>query len=212
MSGGRRLEAAHSHALASEDVIRAKVKAELRKRMRGVRKTAPSEACAERSAKIVARLLAHPSVIRADRVALFWPMMARHEVDLRELDSALRQRGTTVAYPTIDPESNEMVFRVTTNAGDLEERGFGFEEPPHDAEVAESLDVIVVPALAVDPTGHRIGYGAGYYDRTLPRYAPRAVSIAVAYDYQLIAEVPATEGDVRVRWVVTDARLIDASG
>ena len=70
---------------------------------------------------------------------------------------------------------------------------------------------MVVPAIAVDPTGHRIGYGAGYYDRTLPRFAPPAVSIAVAFDWQLVAEVPAMPDDIRCAAVVTDTRTIDAT-
>jgi 5-formyltetrahydrofolate cyclo-ligase len=68
----------------------------------------------------------------------------------------------------------------------------------------------VVPALAVDPRGHRVGYGAGFYDRTLPRFVPPAVSIAVAFDFQLAVEVPTTEGDVAVSWIVTDARELRA--
>jgi 5-formyltetrahydrofolate cyclo-ligase len=67
-----------------------------------------------------------------------------------------------------------------------------------------------VPALAIDPSGHRIGYGAGYYDRTLPRFAPPAIAIAVAFDFQLVSEVPATPSDVRVGWLATDARVLDA--
>lgn len=199
---------AHDHALAPEEVIRFKVKAELRKRIRGVRKTAPIEACAERSAKIIERLRAHPALPTAKSVALFWPIVERHEVDLRDLDRALRTRGVIVAYPSLDPETNEMFFRVVDDPDRLVDQGFGFAEPPRDAPEAKSLDVIVVPAIAVDPTGHRIGYGAGYYDRTLPKYAPPAISIAVAFDYQLVAEVPATEGDVRVKSVVTDTRTI----
>jgi 5-formyltetrahydrofolate cyclo-ligase len=202
----------HTHSLPPEDYIRLKVKAELRKRLRGVRKTAPIEACAARSSAIVERLLQHEAVQAASRVGLFWPMVTRHEVDLRPLDEALRARGAEVSYPAIDPESGEMTFHVVSDPASLEERGYGFMEPAVDAPRAGALDVVVVPALAVDPTGHRIGYGAGYYDRTLPRYAPPAVSIAVAYDWQLVAEVPFTEGDVRCAWVVTDARLLDARG
>jgi len=201
---------AHSHALAPDDFIRVKVKAELRKRMRGVRKTAPIEACAERSAKIVALLEAHDALKAAKRVALFWPIVTRHEVDLRALDATLRARGARVAYPAIDADSNVMTFRFVDDIASLEELGFGFAEPPIDAETATALDAIVVPAIAVDPTGHRIGYGAGYYDRTLPQFAPPAVTLAVAYDYQLIAEVPATEGDVQVDWIVTDTRVLRA--
>lgn len=203
----------HSHKLAPEAIIRAKVKAELRKRMRGVRKTTPLEACAARSAAIVARLEEHVALRDARHVALFWPMVERHEVDLRALDRTLRARGGVVAYPAIDPESGIMTFRdVADPERDLDERGHGFREPAADVPESAPLDAIVVPALAVDPSGHRIGYGAGYYDHTLPRFAPPAVSIAVAFDWQLVAEVPFTDTDVRVHHVVTDARTLLAEG
>ena len=112
-----------SHALAPEEVLRVKVKAELRKRMRGVRKTAPVEACSARSAKIVAALEAHEAVKAAKRVALFWPIVARHEVDLRPLDTSLRARGVSVAYPAIDPETGDMTFRFVDDPGGLVEAG-----------------------------------------------------------------------------------------
>lgn len=198
----------HAHELAPDEVIRVKVKAELRKRLRGVRKTTPIEACAARSEKIVASLAPH--LEGASRIALFWPILARHEVDLRPLDAVLRARGATIAYPSVDPDTGEMVFRVVDEVSALEDAGYGFAEPSKDAPTMTELDAIVVPAVAVDPSGHRIGYGAGYYDRTLPRYAPPAVTFAVAYDWQLIAEVPATLTDVRVHWIVTDVRTFDA--
>lgn len=201
----------HSHALAPEEFIRVKVKAELRKRMRGVRKTTPIEACAERSAKIVTSLLARPEVERAKSIALFWPIEARHEVDLRALDATLRDRGVKIAYPAIDAETDVMTFRFVPDVTKMTELGYGFMEPPADAPRAEELDVIVVPAIAADPAGHRIGYGAGYYDRTLPKYAPPAVSIAVIFDWQLVAEVPFTPTDVKVAKIVTDTRVLDAT-
>lgn len=200
----------HSHELAAEEVIRLQVKAELRKRLRGVRKTTPLSACVERSNAIVANLEAHEQIKAARSVALFWPIEARHEVDLRPLDTSLRARHVRVAYPAIDPESGDMTFRFIDDVSQLEERGYGFLEPSPEAPAAESLDVVVVPAIAVDPTGQRIGYGAGYYDRTLPRFAPPAVSIVVAYDWQLVAEVPALKNDVPCAWVVTDKRVLDA--
>lgn len=202
----------HSHKLAPEDFIRLKVKAELRKRLRGVRKTTPAEACAVRSAAIVSALEAHASVRAAKSVALFWPIEERHEVDLRPLDASLRARGVSVAYPAIDPETGEMSFKRVDDASSMAEAGHGFSEPPLEATVLHALDVVVVPAIGVDPTGHRIGYGAGYYDRTLPRFCPPGASIAVAYDWQLLAEVPFTSEDVRCHWVVTDARVLDARG
>ena len=193
---------------SAEDLLRRRVKAELRKRMRGLRHTTPASACAERSRRIVERLLAMPELVSARTVALFWPIVEKHEVDLRPVDAALRARGADVAYPTIDSASGVMTFRFAPDVDAMEERGFGFREPSADAREAREgeLSVIVVPALVLDTTGHRIGYGAGYYDRTLPRFAPPAVTIAVAYDFQLIAEVAVTEGDVAVEWIVTDKR------
>jgi 5-formyltetrahydrofolate cyclo-ligase len=198
--------------MAPEDVVRRKVKAELRKRIRGLRATAPAEACAQRSVRIVERLEGLDAMKAARAVALFWPIVERHEVDLRPLDASLRARGVKVSYPAIDAETKRMCFRRTTTTADLEERGFGFREPPSETEECRrgEIDVIVVPAIVLAPSGHRIGYGAGFYDRALPEVAPPAVSVGVGYDYQLLAEVPSTEGDVAVDWIVTDARVLSA--
>ena len=196
---------------SQEDVLRARVKAELRKRMRGLRKALPASACAERSARIVDRLGVVPPVARARTVALFQPMEDRHEVDLRPLGATLIERGVRVAYPAIDPETNAMAFRFVAGPDDLEPGAFGILEPkPRCPEALPGdLDAIVVPCLAVDPRGHRIGYGAGYYDRALPRFAP-AAAIVVAFDFQLLAEIPETPLDFAAGWVVTDARTLMA--
>jgi 5-formyltetrahydrofolate cyclo-ligase len=191
------------------------VKAELRKRMRGLRGALPASACRERSARICVRLMELEPIARARAVALFWPMERRREVDLRPLDAALREAGVRVAYPSVDPASNAMVFRFVADPGAMIEdaaTGLGVREPTASEPEAPpgSIDAIVVPALAVDPSGQRIGYGAGYYDNALPRFVPPATSVAVAFDFQLLVEIPVTEGDVRTHYVVTDARSIRA--
>ena len=188
-------------------VLAYRAKAELRKRARALRNTIPTSAIAERSAKIVARLEALPQVQQAKRVALFWPIEGRNEVDLRALGENLKTRGVSVAFPSIDPDTRVMTFRYPPNAGAMEERGLGFAEPAYDDPEATELDVVVVPALGLDASGNRIGYGAGYYDRTLPRFCPPALAIAVAFDFQLLVEVPTTEGDVQVDIVVTDEHI-----
>ena len=189
------------------------MKTELRKRMRGLRSALPASAVQARSARIVDALHALPWVASARAVALFWPIEERHEVDLRPLDERLRSAGARVAYPAVDPETREMSFRFVAHPDAMKEHGFGFREPAASEPAAPpgDLDVIVVPALAVDPRGHRIGYGAGYYDRTLPRFAPPARSVAVAFDFQLLAEIPVDPPDVAVGWIVTDARALDAA-
>lgn len=197
-----------------EQQLRYKGKSLLRKRMRGLRNALPASACAERSGRIVERVLQLECVQKARGVALFFPMLERHEVDLRSLDAALRERGVRCAYPGIEPESGRMVFRFVAHLDALEEKGFGFAEPDDTAPlaVAGELDVIVVPALALDERGHRLGYGAGYYDRTVVQFAPPAVTVGVAYDFQLIAEVPDTTGDVPVDWMVTDRKALPRQG
>ena len=105
-----------------------------------------------------------------------------------------------------------MTFHFVEDTADLAVQGYGFSEPPRthpqvSADLRE-VDVVVVPALAIDPTGHRIGYGAGYYDRALSGTA--VAKVGVIFDFQLVPEVPATDGDVPVDWIVTDRRVLDA--
>ena len=137
---------------------------------------------------------------------------------IRDSDQLLRARGVRVAYPFLPPRDAvepgafpPLGFRFADLAA-LTERGWGFAEPPDEAEEvraeeAGSLDVMIVPALCIDPRGHRLGYGGGFYDRTLRRF-PAAFSVGVGFHFQLIGEVPDTVEDVPVQVVVTDERVI----
>jgi 5-formyltetrahydrofolate cyclo-ligase len=193
-------------------MLRVQGKALLRKRLRAVRKALPRSAALERSARICEALATHPRMAQATRVALFRAIDGRNEVELSALDEVLRARGVQVAYPSLpdrdelDPAGPppEMVFRYAAHEA-LRERGWGFDEPPAHAPLASELDVVVVPGLAFDDRGHRVGYGAGFYDRALPRCRP-AWAVGVAFDFQLVSEVPNEPHDVCVDAVVTDRR------
>lgn len=182
-----------------------RAKAELRKRLRGLRQTTPASALAKRSARIVQHAASLPAMATASSVALFWPIEERHEVDLRALDELLRARGASIAYPSIDTAIGAMTFRFAATA-DLEDDAMGFRGAPASAPLA-TPDVIVVPALALDEHGRRLGYGAGFYDRALANAT--GTKVGVAYDFQLLVEVPALENDVSMNIVVTDARIIE---
>src|SRR5579862_4229711 len=119
---------------SEEDLLRRRVKAELRKRMRGLRGTLPAGACAERSERIAARLLALEPFARARAVALFWPMEGRREVDLRSLDERLRSAGVRVAYPAVsDDESGSMSFRFVADTKLMPEHpALGVRQPGPD--------------------------------------------------------------------------------
>jgi 5-formyltetrahydrofolate cyclo-ligase len=120
---------------------------------------------------------------------------------------AMHDSGKRVALPRVVDDA--LVLHLVERDTELVEGAFSVPEPPRDAPRLQPSDVdfALIPALAVDPRGHRIGYGGGYYDRLLPAL-PTATTCALAYDFQLIAEVPAAPFDVAVDLIVTDARVI----
>lgn len=194
---------------ADDDALRRRVKVELRQRMRAVRRALPAEARAARSARIWERVLARDEWARARTVMLFLSMPT--EVDTREAERAARAAGKRVVAPRmVDGEIDVRAWdegMVPVETGSMR-----VPEPPEDAARVEAgeVDLVIVPALALDERGARIGYGAGLYDRLLPRLV-RAARIGIAFDFQLIAEVPETEGDQRVGVVITDERAIDVT-
>ncbi len=187
-------------------------KKELRKRMRAVRAAHPSEALLIRSAALVARALALDDFQRASSVALFFPMEDRKEVDLRELDRAARLAGKRVYYPFLEQRGDAWAsgLRLTSSLADLALRGSRFFEPEPSAKQAARADVdlLFVPALAVAPSGHRLGYGAGFYDSLLPDVCPPGRAVAVAFDFQLLADLPTLGHDVPCDLVLTDTRVL----
>jgi 5-formyltetrahydrofolate cyclo-ligase len=138
-------------------------------------------------------------------------VLDRGEVDLRKLDRELRNLGIAVYYPFMDrgPNENHLTgFRKTDTAMDLVDRGNGFSEPVSGQPAQRGeIDIVVVPALAADVTGRRIGYGAGYYDATLGDVCPPAQSILVAYQFQMLAELPQEKHDQKCDLIVTDDNL-----
>lgn len=199
---------------SSDEHLRRTVKKELRKRMRSVRNTLPASAIEVRSRRVVENVIALPAWRSAKAVALFWPIEGRHEIDVRPLFEAARAAGVTTFFPWTDAESvpPRLVLREVSDTSTFAERGHGYEEPRDDARVANrgEIDLVIVPALAVDGRGHRLGYGAGYYDRLLPEICPPAKAVVVALSFQLLVEVPTVATDVACDLIVTDERVIEA--
>lgn len=193
-----------------------RVKKTLRARMRATRRALPAAALAARSARIVHALSGIEALRRARAVGLFWPIEAHSEVDLRLLDAELEGRGVARYYPFMDPSDKGHVtgFRRIGRTAELELRGQEFAEPPRDAQLAlrGDLDLIIVPALGATPEGHRLGFGSGFYDATLPDHCPPALSIIVAFSFQMLAELPLEPHDFRCDAVVTDDSVHDPRG
>lgn len=194
------------------DELAQAAKQELRKRMRALRQAHPLETLAERSQAIVTRSLQLPEFEQARAVALFFPLAEQKEVDLRELDAAARRAKKRVYYPFLEPRGDALVtgLRLTHGLHELALRGGRFLEPSPDAAVAGrgDVDLVFVPALAVAASGHRLGYGAGFYDSLLPDVRPPARAVVVAYDFQLLIELPTQPHDVPCDLLVTDKRSL----
>ena len=189
----------------AQSLLRQRAKLALRNRMRMVREAIPSSACEARSAEIAKRLLLLEEFDRASTVLAFAPI--RNEVRTRSSMQAAWAAGKHVALPRV--VEDELTLRRVDAQTVLIEGAFGVSEPPEDTPSVEAseVDFALVPALAVDPRGYRIGYGGGYYDRLIPQLR-NARTCVVAYDFQLISEVPELPFDVAVDLVVTDERVI----
>jgi len=183
--------------------------------MRGLRASLPPEARQARSEAIAAALVALDAWQTAGTVALFASLS--DEVDTGPLLAAARATGKRVVLPVVPEAPGPLVWRLAVDAEGVatprETNAWGIDEPDATAPTVDpgEIDLVVVPALVVDPRGHRVGYGRAYYDQSLPTLT-RALRVVVGYEFQLLAEVPAEAHDVPGDHVVTDQRSFPAEG
>ena len=178
---------------------------------------AEREACARAAAL---RLLALPELAPAPGCVSGY-VAIRGELDPALALEAARAAGFVVALPRIETRwPPRLRFHRVTGEADLGDGPHGLKEPfPSCPEVpVGGIDVMLVPGLAFDAAGRRLGYGGGYYDvagrelraRAPSRTRPPALMIGLAYDFQVVASCPADERDVAVDLVVTESRVLDA--
>ena len=133
----------------------------------------------------------------------FWPM--RSEVDMRPMMAALGDRGARLCLPAI-LDRTTIVFREYAPSAEMIDMGFGTLGPGPRAEVLDPA-IMLVPLAAFDKRGHRIGYGAGYYDRAIARLQARGPAprlIGVAFSCQEVDRVPDEPHDVVLPEILTE--------
>ncbi len=177
-------------------------KDELRLKMRQLRLALDPRDATRLGALAAPHVLDLPELAGARSVALYAPV--RGEIDTRPLHDALAARGVSCVYPGIGPSLPLVFARAAPE--DLVPDRLGIPSPPPHAPVvaAADIDVFVVPGLAFDLAGERLGWGRGHYDRTLAG-APRALRVGYAYDFQIVPAVPVHADDEHVDVVVTEA-------
>jgi 5-formyltetrahydrofolate cyclo-ligase len=163
-----------------------------------------------RSASICAGVLAIPAYVAARAIHSYLPM--RSEVDTRALLADALARGKGVVVPIVVPRAEELAhaWLESLDAGALVAGSFGTFNPRQQRAAAPGdWDLTIVPLLAFDRQGYRLGYGKGYYDRLLA--AARTTKIGVAFAAQEVAALPVEAHDVRLDWIVTEREVIRAS-
>lgn len=140
-------------------------------------------------------------------VAGYWPM--GDEIDLLPLLEALGGRGCTLALPVVSARGQPLTFRAWSMGEALEPGPHGTRHPVAAAPMAIPR-VLLMPLLAFDVAGYRLGYGGGYYDRTLGalRQAKPIVAVGLAYAAQEVAAVPTGPFDRRLDYVVTEREVM----
>ncbi len=179
----------------------AEQKAALRERALRLR-TAFDPAAGEQLADLV---LCRVPLAPGSVVAGVWPLPG--EMDLRPLLHALAGIGHRVVLPETPPLGRPLTFRTWSPGCPMVRERFGTFRPTGDAAVP---DVLFVPLLAFDRSGARLGYGGGYYDRTLAAL-PNAQAVGFGYAAQEVERVPATVLDYRLPLIVTEQDVICAS-
>ena len=129
-------------------------------------------------------------------------MPIRNEVNICPFLEYLMKKGKKIALPRVNGDSME--FYQITSFEDLEEGSFHIPEPKKECPKAEAGGFILIPGVAFDREGGRIGYGKGYYDKYFSSHNQALIKIGIAYTIQLIEIVPTTPTDVKLDGLVYD--------
>ncbi|MFA6470018.1 MAG: 5-formyltetrahydrofolate cyclo-ligase [Bacteroidota bacterium] len=178
----------------------------LREQLKLQRESLSKSEVRERSKQILEQLLSLPEFFSADTIHTYISSK-NNEVDTHELIRVLIKQKKHVVVPIAEKATKTMKHSELFSLGELVGGAYGILEPKMYRPVSvKNIQVIVVPALAVDLNGNRLGFGAGFYDRFLQ--SMRVPMIALAYDFQIVDKVPIEPTDIPVSFVVTEHEII----
>jgi 5-formyltetrahydrofolate cyclo-ligase len=179
------------------------VKKELRKRLREVMDSIPPEELRARSVEVCRLLVEQPEYKRAEVVLVFFSLSS--EADTTPLVLRAWQDNKRVLAPKVSWEQRRMLPIEIRSSLDLAEARMGIREPASGVPVpVGEIDLVILPGLAFDPFGNRLGRGKGFYDRFLAHKDYRAVSCAIALEEQFVDFVPVGPHDMPIDMLVTD--------
>lgn len=162
----------------------------------------------QQAAEIIAERLLSVIPPAAKIVAGYVPI--RNEVDVVTAMEALASEGHKLCLPVVAQQNQPLQFRRWRIGDELEKGMHGTVMPPASAKIVIP-DAVIVPLVAFDAACHRLGYGAGYYDRTLEelrKAKPHMYVVGMAYSMQQIEHIPAEENDQRLDAIVTEKGIV----
>lgn len=163
-----------------------------------------------RSSQIISRLVSLPDYIKCGCIMLYWS--CHNEVQTHDLVQRSLNEGKRVILPRCDTEHEEIYpYEVRDVLRDLEVGPFGILQPHQGgAELADlsQIDVCILPGIAFDRKGNRVGRGLGYYDRFLRRLDEKTAKIGLAYAFQIVSKIYPTDGDASVGKIVTERETL----
>jgi 5,10-methenyltetrahydrofolate synthetase len=158
------------------------------------------------SARIVAHLLAR--LAAPGIVAFCWPI--KHEPDVRAALPGWASAGTRAALPVVVEEDAPLAFRLWTPDTPLEPDRYGIPTPVSGDFVQP--DMLLLPLNGFDGDGYRLGYGGGYFDRTLAALSPRPLAVGIGFEINRLASIRPESHDQRLDWLVTEAGALRLPG
>lgn len=180
-------------------------KAALRERMRRLRAAIPEDERERLARTVEDRLLALPE-LRGGRTVMVFSSFGS-EIPTDRILAGLRSRAARVLLPYV--EGDRMGAAELRSGDEMVATSYGPKEPPVRVNVpSEEIDVVIAPGVAFDRRGHRLGYGGGHYDRFLRTLRPDAARIGIAFDVQVLDEIPHDPGDERLDILVTDRQTM----
>lgn len=181
------------------------VKHTIRQQLLVQRKQLDEKNCQDLSLRIQQSLIDADCFSRAETLALYSPI--NNEVRTDHLLAVARQSGKQVCYPRVCGEALQFVQVVSV--AELAPGAFGVAEPKSGGIVpVGEIDLVVVPGVAFDLNGYRLGYGKGFYDRELSRVTQKTASVGLCYEFQLCEELPVEEHDQQLDYIATEMQLI----
>jgi len=181
-------------------------KPDLKRSLRTERIQMSERVVREKSLRIYRQLIDMPAYQLARCIACY--VSIKNEVDTRVVIQNAIGSGKQVGVP-VTREDGDMDFQAIAGLSDLRLVHYGLREPVPDSQkvlLPHTIDVILIPGIAFDRVGHRIGSGGGYYDRFLVR--TEAVRIGLSYSFQIIDRVPAEPHDVKMDLIITEDEVI----